>query len=64
MSIEKRKSRRRHVREYARIFFGNGLMTGFCTTLDVSGTGVRLGLNDTTELPNEVTLMFSRDGNV
>jgi hypothetical protein len=64
MSAENRKARRRQVGQYARIFFQDKPMSAFCTMLDVSATGAQLRLNDTTEMPDEFTLVLSRDGNV
>jgi PilZ domain len=64
MSIENRRHPRRVVQQYVRIVYPNGPTCLFGTMLDVSGSGARLRLNDTAELPSEFTLMLSRDGKV
>lgn len=64
MSVERRRSRRRSVVQFARIAHSDGSMSDPCMILDVSATGARLQLNGTTEIPDEFTLVLSRNGGV
>jgi hypothetical protein len=64
MRYDQRRSRRNQVNQYARIVGANGSTASFCTMLDVSASGARLRLNDIIEVPEQFTLLLSRNGQV
>jgi hypothetical protein len=64
MSIEKRKSFRRSVRQPAMIFNNVGSILGPCAIVDVSTAGAKLRPLKPMEVPAEFVLVLSKDGQV
>ena len=62
MSIERRKSPRRAVRQPAIIVKDDGSVLGPCMMLDVSATGAKLRPKLPDAVPHEFVLVLSRDG--
>jgi PilZ domain-containing protein len=64
MGIQNRKHPRRHVQQFGMILNSDGSVPVRCTMVDVSASGARLKLNATSEVPDEFTLVLSREGRV
>lgn len=50
--------------QFATIARTDGSILSPCVMLDVSATGAQIQLNDTTEIPDELFLVLSRNGEV
>jgi hypothetical protein len=64
MGIENRKHPRRHVEQFGVILNRDRSVLGRCTMLDASATGAQLSVKTTSELPNQFTLVLSKNGRV
>lgn len=62
MGLEQRKNTRRFVRQGARMVRADGSALGECLMVDVSATGARLKVDTPGTLPDDFTLLLSRDG--
>ena len=63
MSKEARKSIRRIVRQPGAIL-NDGVLLSKCTVLDVSASGAMIKIQTPNEVPDNFTLLMSRDGKV
>jgi hypothetical protein len=64
MGKENRKSVRRIIGLNAALLNEHHAMLGVCTIRDMSADGIRIKLLAATDIPDEFTLVLSKDGNV
>jgi len=64
MSRDRRKARRSIVRHFGVILSGDGSTRFPCMLIDVSASGARLELRAPSKVPDEFTLLLSRDAAV
>ncbi len=62
MSPEYRKSKRRLVRQSAKMVGSDGSALGSCLMTDISGSGARLKVDGSEALPDQFILLLSHDG--
>lgn len=61
MTADQRRNKRRHIRIGAHIDTSDGSGQIDCTVKDVSQTGARVKIDDTSRLPDDFILRFTKD---
>jgi hypothetical protein len=62
MQGEKRSSPRKHLEYPAGLDFGDGRPPRACVLSDISKTGARIRVDNAADMPEQVTLLLSRNG--